>query len=126
MVNVLQFVADCQPFEEALVVWNSALNRGLVDRSALSRLPLRGLARRLLTEARPFVDSGLETLVASRLRWTKIRLLPQDADNAFDALLVARGYSVIRIGYLQVVEDWPGVQSQLMECIAQGLHLARR
>ncbi|SDQ26089.1 Very-short-patch-repair endonuclease [Leucobacter chromiiresistens] len=156
VVNVLQFVADCQPFEEALVVWNSALNRGLVDRSALSRLPLRGTARRLLTAAKPFFDSGLETLVASRLRWTKIRLLPQahlfghrvdlligerlvlqidgashtgrqwNADNAFDALLVARGYTVIRIGYLQIVEDWHSVQSQLLECIAQGLHLARR
>ena len=154
--NVLQFVAACQPYEEALVIWNSALSRGLVDRSALSRLPFRGPARRLLANARPFFDSGLETLVATRLRWTKLRLLPQahlfghrvdlligkrlvvqidgathtgpqrDADNAFDAFLVSRGYTVIRVGYVQIIDDWHSLQSQLMECIGQGLHLARR
>lgn len=152
--NVLQFVAACRPFEEALVVWESALNRGLVDLARLRSLPYTGTAKRLAEVSRPYADSGLESLVVSRLRWLRVRLVPQahlfghrvdlligerlvlqidgathtgaqrDADNAFDALLRLRGYHVIRVGYAQVMEGWHEVQLLIMEAVAQGLHLA--
>ena len=154
LLNVLQYVAACRPHEDALVVWNSALNLGLTDVQALRRCGFTGAAMRLRDEAQPYFDSGLETLAASRLRWTRLRLVPQahlfghrvdlligerlvlqidgathtgkqrDEDIAFDAFLVTRGYTVVRIGYRQIMDDWHAVQLRLMECIAQGLHLA--
>lgn len=153
--NVLHYVASCQPFEHALVVWESALNRRLLDRQALERLPLKGRGLDLLDASRPFSDSGLETIAASRLRWLRIRLTPQahlfgrrvdlligdrlvlqidgathtgaqrSDDIAFDALLKMRGYHVIRAGYAQVMYEWQLVQSAIMEAVAQGLHLAQ-
>ncbi|WP_053384478.1 type IV toxin-antitoxin system AbiEi family antitoxin domain-containing protein [Leucobacter celer] len=152
--NVLQYVAGCQPLERALVIWESALNKRMVDLASLSRLPFRGRARHLLEVSRPFSDSGLESLAASRLRWLRVPLLPQahlfghrvdlligerlvlqidgadhtgkqrDEDNEFDAFLKLRGYHVIRVGYTQVMFHWHEIQLQVMEAVAQGLHLA--
>jgi very-short-patch-repair endonuclease len=72
--NVLGLVAVCQPFESALAVWESALQKELVQREALERLDLGPAARRLLATARPFADSGLETIVVPRLLWLRLRL----------------------------------------------------
>ncbi|RXZ50655.1 DUF559 domain-containing protein [Agromyces fucosus] len=151
--NVLALVAACQPFEAALTVWESALRKGLVDLEGLSRLALRGRARDLLVAANPFADSGLESIVLPRLRWLGIRIVPQAwieghrvdfllgdrlvlqidgghhigeqrvADNAHDAALLLSGYRVIRVGYRQVVDDWPGVQHVIVRAVGQGLHL---
>ena len=152
--NVLATVAACLPFEEALAIWDSALNTGLVDLANLNRLPLSGRARRVAQAANPFMDSGLETFVLRRLKWLRVRIAPQawlaghrvdfligdrlilqidgsthtgaqrDADNRHDAALMLLGYHVIRVGYAQVVHDWPGVQDLIMRAIAQGLHRA--
>lgn len=152
--NVLQYVAACRPYESALAIWESALNKRLVDPSALERLPFVGQARRILAEARPFSDSGLETLAAKRLRWLGVRIVPQahlygrrvdvligarlvlqidgathtgaqrDADNEFDAILELRGYHVIRVSYRQIIDRWHDVQMTIMEAVTQGLHLA--
>ncbi|WP_235007939.1 endonuclease domain-containing protein [Microbacterium timonense] len=153
--NTLVVVARCQPREHALAVWDSALNRGLVDKTVLGRLPLPAFARAVLDEASPFADSGLESFVPRRLRWMNVRILPQAwilgrpvdfligerlvlqidgghhvgtqrrADITHDADLLLRGYHVIRVGYWQVMDDWPMVQQLIMTAVAQGLHLAR-
>lgn len=150
--NTLVLIAGCRPFEQALVVWESALRRGLVTRGALERLPLGPKARRLLEAAQPYADSGLETLFFSRVRWLDVRIAPQawieghrvdfligdrlvvqidgghhvglqrDADNAHDAALLLLGFHVIRIGYRQVIDDWPSVQHAITRAVAQGLH----
>lgn len=150
--NVLALVAACQPYEAALAVWESALNQRLVDIARLRRLPFRGAARRLVEEAHPFADSGLETLFAARLRWTGQRILAQvwiagrrvdhligerlvvqidgghhvDAqrasDNAHDAALRLLGYTVIRVGYHEIIRNWAAVQALILQAIAQGLH----
>jgi very-short-patch-repair endonuclease len=152
--NVLQLVAHCQPYESALAVWESALRQQRVDALAITRLPLTGLARELLTSASPFSDSGLETFVVPRLSWMKLRIVPQawlcgrrvdfligdrlvlqidgghhvgaqrERDIAHDAELLLRGYHVIRVGYRQMVGDWPSVQDVIMRAVAQGLHRA--
>jgi very-short-patch-repair endonuclease len=152
--NVLATVAGCQPFEPALAVWESALRADLVDRRALARLPLSARARELLARANPYADSGLETVVPQRLRWLRVRILPQvwiaghrvdfligerlvlqidgghhvgaqrAADIAHDAELMLLGYHVIRVGYTQVMGDWPAVQDRIQRAIAQGLHRA--
>lgn len=154
IVNVLQAVAQCQPYEAALAVWESALNKGLIDREMLVRVPFRGQARELLSAAVPFHDSGLETFIPPRLRWLPVpihtqvwlhghrvdyligeRLVLQidggqhvgaqrASDIAHDAELVLRGYTVIRVGYDQVVNHWPDVHERILAAIAQGLHLA--
>lgn len=110
--------------------------------------------RAVLTRASPFSDSGLETFVIPRLRWMKVRLVPQawicghrvdfligdrlvlqidgahhvgfqrQQDIAHDGQLMLRGYHVIRVGYHQVIEDWPLVQDLIMRAVAQGLHRA--
>ncbi|MFD5225751.1 hypothetical protein ACFWHT_09045 [Microbacterium sp. NPDC058342] len=59
--NVLAFIAECEPFEQAVATWDSAFNKGLVEMAAMTRLPLRPAARRVLAEATPFADAGLET-----------------------------------------------------------------
>ncbi|WP_022888054.1 type IV toxin-antitoxin system AbiEi family antitoxin domain-containing protein [Agromyces italicus] len=153
--NVLALVAGCQPFERAFVVWESALNKRLTTREALVRLPFGPQARRILECAQPYSDSGLESLFLTRLRWLDVRIVPQawiaerrvdfligdrlvvqidgghhvgpqrDADNEHDATLALLGFQVIRIGYRQVVEDWPGVQDRIMRALALGLHLRR-
>ncbi|WZH37820.1 MAG: DUF559 domain-containing protein [Microbacterium enclense] len=153
--NVLVLVATCVPREEALVVWESAVNKDLVSTESLARLALPGRARSVLADVQPFADSGLETLVILRLRWMKIRLLPQaflhghrvdlligerlviqidgahhvgaqrTEDIRHDAVLALHGYHVIRVGYRQVIEDWPSVQFFISRAVAQGLHLAR-
>ncbi len=152
--NVLMTVASCRPFEEARTVWDSALNRELVDLAALRRLPWRGAARKLIEESTPWADSGLETLFVVRLRWLRLpirvqisiaghrvdvligeRLVVQidgghhvgaqrTSDIRHDAQLLLSGYHVIRVGYEQVVHRWPEVQEQIMRAVAQGLHRA--
>ncbi|MGR2751692.1 endonuclease domain-containing protein [Agromyces arachidis] len=153
MENALALVAGCQPFERALAVWESALHKRVVSREVLARLPLGPQARRLLESALPFSDSGLETLVRTRLGWLRVRILAQAwieghrvdfliadrlvlqidgghhvggqrvEDNAHDAALMVRGYHVVRVGYRQVVDEWPSVQDVITRAIAQGLHL---
>ncbi|MGC5223243.1 DUF559 domain-containing protein [Micromonospora sp. DT81.3] len=152
--DVLALVADCQPSERALVIWESALRRGMVDRVALARLPLGPKARTILADAHPFSDSGLESLFRDRLRWLQLPIIAQpwlaghrvdfligdrlvfqidgahhvgaqrEADIAHDARLMLLGYHVIRVGYTQVIDQWPSVQDLIMRAIAQGLHRA--
>jgi very-short-patch-repair endonuclease len=130
--NVLAMVSTCQPFETALAVWESALNKGLADRQVLGRLDLPTAARRILERAEPYADSGLETLAIPRLRWLRVPLRRQiwiaghrvdlligerlvlqidgghhvgaqrESDIAHDAALMLMGYHVIRVGYAQV------------------------
>lgn len=153
--NVLALVAECQPFENALAIWESALNKGFATTEIVARLPLRGDARRILEEATPFSDSGLESFVPRRLRFLGLRIVPQawiaghhvdfligdrlvlqidgrhhvgaqrTSDIRHDARLMLMGCHVIRVGYEQVTEDWPCVQHDIMRAVAQGLHLAR-
>lgn len=152
ILNSLLLVERCQPHEAALAVWESALNQRLVERSELARLPLRASARRLLEEATPFADSGLETMFRTRLRWLRHPIRSQTwihghrvdfligdrlvvqidgghhvgaqraADVAHDAALMLLGFHVIRVTYAQVVERWPEVQDLIMRALAQGLH----
>lgn len=153
--NVLSLVSTCEPYERALATWESALNKGLVDRETLLRLPWGPHGRRLLADAMPFADAGLETYLRVRLRWLRVplhfqtwiaghrvdaligeRLVLQidggthvgpqrDQDNRHDAELKLRGFHVIRLGYHQVMDEWPVVQDLIMRAVAQGLHRAR-
>ncbi|WP_345802710.1 type IV toxin-antitoxin system AbiEi family antitoxin domain-containing protein [Microbacterium sp. AZCO] len=152
--NVLASVAVCRPYEEALVIWESALNKGMVDHQALRRLPFTGRARELCEAASAYSDSGLESFVIPRLRWMRLRIVAQawiaghlvdfligerlvlqidgghhvgpqrEADIAHDARLMLMGFHVIRVGYRQMIEDWPGVQALIMRAVAEGLHRA--
>lgn len=155
ITNVLGLVAECRPLEEALIVWESALRKKLVEREVIAALPLKHRARAVLDAASAYSDSGLETLVVPRLRWIGERIVQQvwllghrvdfligarlvlqidggthvgaqrDEDNRHDALLRLAGYHVIRVSYRQVIDDWPGVQAAIMEAIARGLHRTR-
>lgn len=153
--NVLEAIASCEPFERALASWDSALNKGLVTRQELERLPLGPDARRVLAECWQFADSGLETYFRPRLRWMRLPLYfqswisghrvdvligdrlvvqidgathvgPQRAEDIrHDAELKMLGFHVIRVSYAQVMNEWHVVQDLIMRAVAQGLHLAR-
>ena len=127
--NVLAMVACCQPYESALAIWESALRTGLVARPTWSASALSAQARRLLRDASPFSDSGLETFVVPRLLWLRVPIVPQawiaghrvdfligdrlvlqidgghhvgvqrSEDIEHDAQLMLLGYHVIRVGY---------------------------
>lgn len=155
ITNALVIAASCLDHEDALVIWESALRKGLVHGDELRRLPLPASAERLLRDARPWSDSGLESIVVHRLRWLKLPITQQAwllghwvdvlvgdrlviqidgghhvgaqraEDIAHDAQLMLQGYYVVRIGYDQIMNDWPAVQAQIMSAVAQGLHLAR-
>jgi len=152
--NMLAIVATCQPRDHALAVWESAYRKKMVEPARLARLQLPPAARELLQEAEPYSDSGLETIFTTRLRRFGLTLRAQiwiaghhvdhligerlvvqvdgghhvDAqrmsDNEHDAMLRLLGYTVIRVGYQQVIDDWPTVQWLIMQALAQGLHLA--
>lgn len=152
--NALVLVARCQPHESALATWESALRQEKVDIGMLLRAALPPAARRMLAEARPFADAGTETLFRTRLRWLRLRIMPQvwilghavdfligdrlviqidgghhigdqrDQDNAHDALLTLHGYHVIRISYDQLINHWADVQALILAAIGQRLHLA--
>ncbi len=154
LVNVLAIVSDCEPYERALATWESALNKGLVTIQELAGYEWKAGARRLLDEATPFADAGLETYLRPRLRWLKLALRIQTwiAGHRVDALIGSRlvlqidgrhhvgaqrsedirhdaelrlmGYHVIRVSYAQMMFDWPMVQELIMRAVAQGLHLA--
>lgn len=154
--NVLALVCACQPYESARAIVESALNKGLVQKHVLLGLPVGTGILSVFEAASPFSDSGLETYVLTRLRWLKLRIVPQAwieghrvdfligdrlvlqidgghhvgrqraSDNAHDARLRHAGYHVIRVGFIDIVEDWPGVQARIMEAVALGLHRTRR
>ncbi|WP_029149802.1 endonuclease domain-containing protein [Microbacterium indicum] len=154
--NVLALVADCQPYEQAIAIWESAFRKELVSPDQLALLPFGPNARRMLADAMPFSDSGLESICYHRLLWLNIpmerqvwilgrrrdlkigaRLIVEIdgghhvdaqrlADNEHDAQLRLAGYHVIRVGYRQIFDDWPTVQALITGAIARGLHLDRR
>lgn len=69
MPNVLAQVAQWQPLERALVVWESAIRKERISLDVLRRLPLRGPRPRALIEACSLLsDSGIETVPVLRLR----------------------------------------------------------
>lgn len=151
--NALVIASMCLAPEDALILWESALNQGMVSKAELLRMGLPRRVRRLLERAQPFSDSGLESIVVYRLRWLNVPMLQQTwilghrvdlligarlvvqidgrhhvgeqraADIAHDALLTLNGYHVIRVGYQQIMDEWPHVQATIMAAIAQGLHL---
>ncbi|MEV7610404.1 DUF559 domain-containing protein [Microbacterium sp. NPDC089320] len=154
LVNALVSVARCQPMETALVIWESAMNKRMVDAAYLKGLDLPSTARAILERATPFADSGLETIFLTRLRWLGIPMLPQAwildrrvdvligerlviqidgathtgaqraSDIEHDAQLTLRGFHVLRFGYEQIMERWHEVQDVIMSAIAQGKHRA--
>lgn len=154
ILNCLVIAASCLPYEAALTVWESALRSGRTTREELVRLPLRPAARRLASDASPFADSGLESLIPPRLRWLGVPIRPQiwirghrvdfligdrlvlqidgghhvglqrAEDVAHDAALMLMGFHVIRVTYVQVIERWHEVQDLVMRAVAQGLHRA--
>ncbi|MGM7677468.1 endonuclease domain-containing protein [Microbacterium sp. A94] len=154
--NVLAIIAECEPYEQALATWESALKLGLIARESMGNLPLRPSARRLLSEVQPFADAGTESYLRPRLRWLKLPIRTQiwiaghrvDAligdrlvlqidgghhvgeqrseDIRHDAELKLMGYHVIRISYDQLMDEWHMVQDLIMRAVAQGLHLASR
>lgn len=154
--NVLAIVAECEPYEQALATWESALRLDLIDREAMQNLPLRPAARRLLGDAQPFADAGTESYLRPRLRWLKLPIRAQIwiAGHRVDALIGERlvlqidgghhvgeqrsedirhdvelklmGYHVIRISYDQLMDAWAEVQDLIMRAVAQRLHLASR
>lgn len=152
--NVLATVALCQPHERALAVIESAIRQKLIDPLAFRLLPLSARLQELLDLAQPFSDSGLETFIVPRLAWMRLRIVAQawiaghrvdfligerlvlqidgghhvggqrTSDITHDAQLMLMGYHVIRVGFSQVIDDWPAVQDVIMRAVAQGLHRA--
>lgn len=147
--NALACVSGCLPYESALAIWESALNRGRVTRSALGRLPLTARARHLLETATSLSDSGYESVVLSRLRALGLQVVAQawlfghrvdflvgsrlvlqidgsthtgqqcDRDNRHDALLQRNGYLVVRVSPREVNEEWPRVQRDVLDLLSQ-------
>lgn len=156
VVNTLALVSECQPFESALAVWESALNQNMVTLPELETIAFGPAGRELRRAAQPYSDSGVESILVPRLRWLNLpmrrqiwvlghrvdlligdRLIVQvdgghhvdeqrTSDNRHDARLLLAGYRVIRVGYRQLVHDWPSVQSLITGAIARGLQTAKR
>jgi very-short-patch-repair endonuclease len=77
--NVLVQVAHCQPFEHAVAVVDSSLNKRLVRRNQLLRLAARvgGKFAAVVAESDGRADSGLESLPRVRLARRGVSLIPQ-------------------------------------------------
>lgn len=69
MIDVLEAVDRCLPFESALAVWESAVRSGATSVAALRRVMWRSRsAQRLAARVGALSDSGLETIFIDRLR----------------------------------------------------------
>jgi very-short-patch-repair endonuclease len=69
LINVLFHVARCQPQPDALAIWESALNKGLIGSEALRRVSWRSeRAAALAALASHLSDSGLETHFVDLMR----------------------------------------------------------
>jgi len=154
--NVLSLVAECQPFEQAVAIWEAALRLGAAKPDLMRALPLRPRAMEVLEAARPYADAGTESILFHRLTWLglpmrrqtwilghRVDLLIGDrlviqidgghhvdaqraSDNEHDAQLRLAGYHPIRVTYWQLMNEWHVVQELILQAIAQGLHLAKR
>lgn len=78
LINVLHHVARCQETPVALAVWESALNRRLIDAEVVERIAWQGMrARRLAGVASSLSDSGLETEFLLLMRSIRVVLRQQ-------------------------------------------------
>lgn len=69
LINVLDHVARCQRLVDALAIWESALNKRLIDGAVLQRVRWRSSrARRLADVSSKLSDSGLETYFVELMR----------------------------------------------------------
>ncbi|WP_322409616.1 endonuclease domain-containing protein [Microbacterium invictum] len=76
--NVLAAVTACLPFADALVVWESALQRGVVASAHLRAVAWKTTAARQLADtAGALSDSGLETLFVDGMRRVGVGVLQQ-------------------------------------------------
>ncbi|AMB57768.1 endonuclease domain-containing protein [Microterricola viridarii] len=76
--NALVHIADCQPFENALAVWESAQNRDAFSPEYLAGLHLRSAAaNRVRTASTSLSYSGIETIPRVRLERLGIRVQQQ-------------------------------------------------
>lgn len=76
--NVLAHIADCQPFENAVVVFDSALRTTPLTHEEISRYRCRSAAFRQLVDATSILsDSGIESLPRIRLRRIGIEMQQQ-------------------------------------------------
>ncbi|WP_431800007.1 endonuclease domain-containing protein [Microbacterium kunmingense] len=74
--NVLAAVATCLPLADALVVWESALQRGVVTPAHLRAVAWRTTAARQLADiAGALSDSGLETFFVHGMRRVGVSVL---------------------------------------------------
>ena len=152
--NLLSVVADCQPYEEALTIWESAIRRKQITPDTMRTLDLSRRGQRILDDARPFADEGTESILFVRLTWLglamrrqvtilghRVDLLIGDrlviqidgghhvdkqrtSDNKHDARLRLAGYHVIRVSYWQLMHEWHVVQDLILGAVARNLHLA--
>lgn len=149
--NMLQLVAHCQEFEPAVAIWDSALNKRLIDLPSLQKLELSAASQRVLACCDPYAESGLESLFRVRLRWLQVPIRSQiwlcghrvdfllgaklvvqldgkqhnaqrSADYRHDVELQLHGYHVLRFDYAQIVHEWPAVQERVQLAVAVGLH----
>lgn len=76
--NVLAHIAKCQPFERAVVVFDSVLRTTALTHAEISRYRTRSAAFRLLVDATSILsDSGIESLPKVRLRRVGIEMQQQ-------------------------------------------------
>jgi len=150
--DALQHIADCQPRETALVLWEDAARAERLSAETIRRVAWRSpAARDLASVLTGAMDSGLETLFVDRLRpwgmevrvqvplaghdvdavidgWTVVQLdgfrfhsssADRTRDLAHDRELVARGYTVLRFSYSEVVYRWERVEHAITRALAQ-------
>lgn len=76
--NMLAHIADCQPFERAVVVFDSAMRSKVLTHEEVSRYRTRSPSFRLLVRATSILsDSGIESLPRVRLKRIGIELQQQ-------------------------------------------------
>ena len=88
--DALAHIAVCQPFDTALVLWESATRREGLSADVLRSIPfVSRAARELAAEVTGLADSGLESLVVIPLRRSglPVRQQVQLAGHRVDALI---------------------------------------
>lgn len=151
-LSALRTAIGCQDRRSAVVLLDSALNRGLVTSAQVDRLGDSPRGRMLLPLVDGRSDSGLETLARLSLRSRGVHVRSQvfvpgvgrvdlligdrlvleldgeswhrdfERDRDRDRALAVRGYLSVRVSYSQLMNEWPRIESELLSLIRRREH----
>jgi very-short-patch-repair endonuclease len=106
-LDMLRHIANCQPADLAVTVFDAALNKGLVSYAELAELASvnGGRFAYVVALASPLAESGLESLTRVRLHWEGIACREQVVIDGHPVDLLIGDRLIVQLDGKQHLED---------------------